>query len=342
MNKNKRLKTFSFALLAVAVSASTSAMAQTQEQLDGNKKPTQEEIQEYSDYNLNPNSLEYQEALERRRLELELNQQLQALENAYQFESQMRGSLPPSSAPDQILEYRRRSDQILQAQNARIYGDVEEIYDTKDLEPQQNKPIKIKVVPGYIATLTFFDSTGSPWPVEYAKAGNESFTMETVGEKGNVVNIDTSQLHNDANASIGLVGMSTNYTITLKSNNKVNTSKMSFRIPERGPEASNEPVVTSSVVENAPPEMYDLLNGRASTLEGAQLMKLKGVEGDAYQYKGMLYIITKHYLRAPARENSVSLPSGLKAYKIYPTSSLQFSVDGERVFATVEKATSLR
>lgn len=349
MIKNKLTTAISLSVVATSLLSGSYAVANesgsndTQKQkTDWNKKPTRDEINEASEFDLNPNSLEYQKAIERRRLELELNQQLQDLENDYNFRQEVSGSLPPSNAPEKILEYRERQDEIMRARSQRINGDVDEIYDTQDLQTQQNKPIKINVVPGYIATLTFFDSTGEPWPVEYAKAGNQNFAMETVGEKNNVINIDTSQLYGDANASIGLVGMSTNYTITLVSNNKKNTSKMSFRIPERGPEASNEPILTSSVVENAPSEMYDILNGRASTLKGLQNMKIKGVEADGYMYNGMLYIVTKHYLRSPARENSVSLPSGMKAYKVYPTSTLQFSVDGSTVFATVEKAINRR
>jgi hypothetical protein len=160
--------------------------------------------------------------------------------------------------------------------------------------------------------------------------------MKVAGASGNIINLDTSSMFADANASIGLVGQNHNYIIRLIANDKKNTSRLSFRVPDRGPEARQQTARTRSVVENAPPEMYDIINGRIHNLDGVKHLNVSGVQADAYEYNGFIYIVSRHNLLSPARENSVSLPSGTTAYKIYPTSSLQFSVDGERVFATIE------
>jgi len=299
-----------------------------------------EVAKEQSQYNLDPNSPEYQEMLARRQLMLELNQMYRALENEYALESEMMNEIP--LPPEKVIEHRKKRQALERANSIRVSGPVNETFDTMNLPMEQKEAIEVYIVPGYLSTLTFFDSTGAPWPIEYAQPGNQSFQMKIAGKKGNIINLDTSEMYSDANASIGLVGQNHNYIIKLVANDKKNTSKLSFRVPDRGPEAKQQIASSRSVVENAPEEMYDIINGRIYNLEGAKNVKISGVEADGYEYNGFLYIVSRHNLLSPARENSVSLPSGTTAYKIYPTSSLQFSVNGEKVFASVEDAIGIR
>lgn len=327
-----------FALSLLSFSLITLAQEGEQENL-GSLSPL-EVAKENSEYNLDPNSPEYQEKLARRQLMLELNQMYQELENQYSMESEMMNDIP--IPPEQVLEHRKKRQELERANSIRVSGPVDETFDTMNLPMDQREAIEVKIVPGYLSTLTFFDSTGAPWPIEYAQPGNESFQMNIAGEKGNIINLDTSDMYTDANASIGLVGQNSNYIIKLVANDKENTSKLSFRVPDTGPEANQQISSSRSVVENAPEEMYDLINGRIYNLEGAKNVKIEGVEADGYEYNGFLYIVSRHKLISPARENAVSLPSGTTAYKIYPTSTLQFSVNGERVFASVEDAIGTR
>lgn len=297
-------------------------------------KQKMDEAKEKSSYELSPDSDAYIDLMNREQLKRELNNLYNQMDNEYSLENQMNNELP--LPPEDIIKYRKRKMEVEKAQNIPITS-VNEEYRTENLDMQQNKPIRINIVPGYLATLTFFDSTGQPWPVEYAQPGNDSFQMSVAGKEGNVININTNSGYTSANASIGLADMSTNLTVTLNANQNSNTSKLEFRIPEQGPNADTGPIQTSSMVENAPSEMFDFINGRIYNLPGAKSMKVNGVDAEAYVYNDFMYVISKHNLRSPARENSVSLPSGKHAYKIYPTSTLQFAVNGKSVFATVEE-----
>jgi hypothetical protein len=326
------------ALSFLSLSSGTLAVEDTEKDLSS--LSPREVAKQESQYNLDPNSPQYQEMLARRELMLELNQMYQALENQYSLESEMLNEVP--LPPEKILEHRKKRQEQERASSIRVSGPVKETFNTMNLPMEQKEVIEVKIVPGYLSTLTFFDSTGAPWPIEYAQPGNESFQINIAGEKGNIINLDTSNMYADANASIGLVNQNHNYIIKLVANDKENTSKLSFRVPDTGPEANQQISTSRNVVENAPEEMYDIINGRIYNLEGAKNVKISGVEADGYEYNGFLYIVSRHNLLSPARENSVSLPSGTTAYKIYPTSSLQFSVNGKRVFASVEDAIGLR
>lgn len=338
-----------FLKTAIAISVASfclSANAQEQDEtendntIQGQVLSPIERAKEVSGYNLDPESPEYQELIARRQLLLELNQMYQELENSYAIENQLKNEIP--IPPEKILEQRKKRLEQQRAQTIRVSGPVDESFETKDLPVEQKKPIEINIVPGYLSTIVFFDSTGAPWPVEYAQPGNSNFQINIAGKHGNILNLDTSSLYQDANASIGLVDQNHNYIIKLVSNDKKNTSKLNLRVPDRGPEASKEVANSRSVVENAPDEMYEIINGRSYNLEGIKNVKISGVEADGYEYNGFLYIVSRHNLISPARENSVSLPSGTKAYKIYPTSTLQFSVNGNRTFASVEDEIQLR
>lgn len=290
------------------------------------------------EYEVDINNPEYKKIINRRKATLDLSNQLQAEENSASLDSQYneRYPLPPSS----IIDMRKKDQELNKAKSIRIGAPVKETFSTVNLEPDQQTPIEIKVVPGYISTLTFFDSTGSPWPVEYAKPGDKSFSFTLVGKSGNILNIDTSKLYADSNASIGLVGMDTNFTITLVANDTENTTKKSFRIADRGPKAKNDVIMGDDTVDNAPNEMFDIINGRLDSLKNIKPLKVNGVQADAYSYNKFTYIVSKYKMLSPARENSMSLPNGKTIYKIYPTSSLTFSVDGKMIFANVENEIS--
>lgn len=293
---------------------------------------------EDDEYEVDINNPEYKKLIKRRKAVLDLNNQIQVEENNASLDAQYNEKypLPPSS----IINMRKKDYELDKAKNVRIGAPVKETFSTVNLDPDQQKPIEIKVVPGYISTLTFFDSTGSPWPVEYAKPGDKSFSFTLVGKAGNILNIDTSKLYADSNASIGLVGMDSNFTITLVANDTENTTKKSFRIGDRGPKAKNDVIMGDDTVDNAPSEMFDIINGRLEGLKNIKPLKVNGVQADAYSYNKFTYIVSKYKMLSPARENSMSLPNGKTVYKIYPTSSLTFSVDGKMVFANIENEIS--
>lgn len=334
MRKRENKKYLKGIIALSLISLSSTALADENSLKDTENLTPLQIAKQKSNKNLDPNSVKYQELLAQRELMLELNRMYNELENKYSLNNEMRNEL--LLPPEEIVKHRIKRQEIKKANSIRVTGPVKEIFDTRDLPMEQLKPIEVKIVPGYLSTITFFDSTGSPWPVEYAQPGNKTFSMSVAGEKGNIINLDTSEMYSDANASIGLVGQNSNYIIKLVANDKENTSKLSLRVPDRGPEASEIRINSRDIVENAPEEMYDIINGRVGSLKDAKNLSITGVEADGYKYNGFMYIVSRHTLLSPARENAISLPSGTTAYKIYPTSTLQFSVNGERVFATVK------
>lgn len=327
----EHFKRFTLSAIALTVmSISSVAYAQAQSATDQQATSNSTSNQDSEGAQLTP---EMEAMLEERRIKLELKKRLDEMEKTSDKERQLDGAI--DLTPEEILKLRLKLLQEEKAKNIPVTGPIKSLIENQPLDVDNQKPIHIKTAPGYVSSLVFFDSTGAPWPIEYARPGNDTdFTIESAGSEANVATISAGRNFVQGNAIIGLVGLPTTVILDLQSNNDEVHSRMSFRIPQPGPNAKQMSVVTRDVVENAPKEMFDLLNGRK--LPGSKNMRIRGVNSaEAYLYKGYIYISTPHTLLWPAALNSVSLPTGKKAYRIQNHQNLIFSVNGDRVHAKV-------
>lgn len=276
---------------------------------------------------------DYLKALQDRQRAHEVKKAMDALDAGYAKEQAQKKLRPFSS--DEILQNRIKDTEIERAANIPIINS-KQIISSENLDVDNPKPIIIRTSPSKVSSIIFFDSTGAPWPIEYALPGDEEmFTITPAGSEKNVATIIAGKNFVQSNAVLGLVGLPTTIVLELQADPYNTDSRKSLRLPRTGPKAKQISVATQDLVENSPPELLSLMNG--SKLAGSKLLKLDGVKsGNAYLYNGYIYLTSKYILMWPAALNSASSPTGKNVYKLHKSAkNLIFSVDGEKAYAKI-------
>ncbi|MDU8351227.1 DotH/IcmK family type IV secretion protein [Pseudomonas syringae pv. actinidiae] len=239
-------------------------------------------------------------------------------------------------SPDEISRMRRLDTEVSKAKNAPLKNLQLDIT-SDELDVDVNKPITLRVARGYNATLVFFDQSGSPWPVEGDVIHDKnSFSSTVVSKTKHIVSFDIAEDFSESTAMITLEGHSVPIIVKLVGSDSVVDSRKTIRVLKYGPNAEIEPFVHNEL-ENVSPDMLNILEG--GNIPGdAKRYVLNGVSGDAYLYKGDLYVRTRAMLMSPPWKQSVVSNSGYRLYKMKPSSVLLFSNNGERQEATVESA----
>lgn len=276
---------------------------------------------------------DYLKALQDRQRAHEVKKAMDALDSGYAKEQAQKKLRPFSS--DEILQNRIKDTEIERAANTPIINS-KQIITSENLDVDNPRPIVIRTSPSKVSSIIFFDSTGAPWPIEYALPGDEEmFTITPAGSEKNVATIIAGKNFVQSNAVLGLVGLPTTIVLELQADPYNTDSRKSLRLPRMGPKAKQVTVATQDLVENSPPELLSLMNG--SKLAGSKLLKLDGVKsGNAYLYNGYIYLTSKYILMWPASLNSASSPTGKNVYKLHKSAkNLIFSVDGEKAYAKI-------
>ncbi|MFK4132030.1 DotH/IcmK family type IV secretion protein [Pseudomonas luteola] len=236
--------------------------------------------------------------------------------------------------PVQIEQMRQRDVEVKKARNAPL-KDVKLNISSEDLDVDVNNPITLRVARGYDATLVFFDQSGSPWPVEGDVVHDKSsFNSNVVSKTRHIVSFEISSDFSESTAMITLEGHSVPLIVKLVGSDSIVDTRKSIRVLKYGPNAHVEPFVVNEL-ENVSPDMLKILEGGNIPAE-AKRYAISGISGEAYLYKGDMYVRTRASLMSPPWKQSAVSNSGYKVYRMKPTSVLLFSNNGERIEATVE------
>lgn len=269
------------------------------------------------------------------------DQQLQELRDILKADSRTEAyqktldeSYPMS--PNEISRMRVLDSEVSKAKNAPLKRLKLEI-SSDELDVDVNKPIVLRVARGYNATLVFFDQSGSAWPVEGDVIHDKnSFSSSVVSKTKHIVSFDIAEDFSESTAMITLEGHSVPIIVKLVGSDTVVDSRKTIRVLKYGPNAKIEPFVHNEL-ENVSPDMLAILEGGNIPADAKRYI-LNGVSGEAYLYKGDLYVRSRAMLMSPPWKQSVVSNSGYRLYKMKPSSVLMFSNNGERVEATVESA----
>lgn len=237
--------------------------------------------------------------------------------------------------PETIVELRKILKNLEKARNSPISGPVVQEMKTISLDLNAPKPIDLHVAKGYASSIVLFDATGQPWPASGDVIGDpDSFESHPSNENSSVIAFEIKKEFSESNALLNLKGMHTPIVLRLIGSESIVDSRLSIRIPKEGPLAKQTISVTPQVVTNDP-NILNILSGQFDALsEGAKYV-LSGVNGEVYEMAGELYIRSEHKLVIPPAKQSVTGPTGMSVYKIVPTQTLTFSVDGKLVDASI-------
>lgn len=239
--------------------------------------------------------------------------------------------------PEQIIHLRTllRSAEI--AKTKPLNGGIKNNIRTIDIDVDAPKPITLNVAPGYASSIVFFDHSGSPWPIDGDIIGNKMAFDSKQGSKesNHSAVFEIKQDFVESNALINLVGLSVPIVIKLNGNDQNVDARLSVRIPKFGPNAQLQ-TYSSGELQTASAEALKVLDG--DKLPNGKRYKLNGLSGEVTYVNRTLYIRTKANLISPPWKDVVHSNTGYKVYELPPVNNLLFSVDGEMVNATIEKA----
>ena len=202
-----------------------------------------------------------------------------------------------------------------------------------------NKPPVLRIAPGYVTTLAFVDSTGSPWPVSSVTLGNPNFykVVQPSGEK-HIITVSALKEYVDSNLALTFQGKHMPVTIQLKTvsgKQESTDSLVVFKTDRRGPNA-REPTFGPTPEPTASKVMMNFLDrvppGSAKRMELSP--RIGGVS--MWSYEGSLYVRTEYSVMWPAWKAVSRGPNKVRVYEMPRVSSLMVSREGRSVSIQVE------
>jgi intracellular multiplication protein IcmK len=217
----------------------------------------------------------------------------------------------------------------------------------------------INTVKGYPTAVSFFDSTGQPWPIQWdtnsnpaAIAGGTNCNAQTNGggpsvaaigfyvctpSKGsNVLEITPVSLSPRGGLVVSLEGAPKPLTFLLLSGGGRFDSSLSIHVAERGPHAKVEIMTQSGAPDTGAPFLTAMLDG-APPADAAPL-SVENVSPDglrAWRLGSHVYLRTRYTLLSPEWTASQA-EAGTTVYAIPNTPVVLLSVDGRTVSAELK------
>ncbi|HVV69310.1 MAG TPA: DotH/IcmK family type IV secretion protein [Gammaproteobacteria bacterium] len=199
-----------------------------------------------------------------------------------------------------------------------------------NLSPGATPPV-IRLGAGFVTSLVFVDSTGSPWPIESYSLGNPAAFNIQWDKKSNILLVQAIAAHRIGNLAVILRGLNTPVMIDLSPGQAAMDVRVDLRIPSLGPEA--KPSFTQlPAVEN--PFLLNLLDGIPPP--GAKQLKASDCEDCAWLLDGKLYLRTQYTVLSPGWISSLSSADGTHVYEMQPTPMILVTYNGKTIKLKIE------
>lgn len=194
-------------------------------------------------------------------------------------------------------------------------------------------PPAIRLAQGYVTSLVFVDSAGSPWPLASYDIGDPKTTTIQWDGKSNVVLIQAASPYGDSDLVVRLVGLATPITLQLVSGQRVVDYRTDIHVAGFGPNSKDLPTGTG-LPNSANQLLLNVLDGVAPP--GAKQLMVKGGDCMAWLLGETMYLRTRMTVLSPGWKGRMTSPDGMYAYEIQKSSSVLVSQYGEPVELKIE------
>jgi intracellular multiplication protein IcmK len=199
----------------------------------------------------------------------------------------------------------------------------------------------VKMAPGYVTSLIFYDVTGAPWSVTSQTVGNTDFFQVSRPEvlPGNLLTISPKTNHASTNLVITLADHDLPVSLQLEtvshSDDWETEGLIAFQIDQRGPNASS-PQIGETIKSSATEAMMSFVDN-IPPAEARILVSSPEYTGlSAWIFDEKIYVRTNHNLLWPAWEQTASGAGGkLKVYSLPLVPSIMISVDGSTQYVSL-------
>jgi intracellular multiplication protein IcmK len=249
------------------------------------------------------------------------------------FEALMQQNMPMT--PEQVVRMRQRIDLSQRASAITPNIPPKAVSSTLmiNLAPGATPPA-IRLSQGYVSSLVFVDSTGTPWPIAAFDIGNpKSVNMQWDG-KSNILLIQSVTPYISGDIVVRLVGLPTPITLELVSGQRVVDYRVDIHVSGIGPNTKDLPVGTD-LPNSANQLLLGVLDGIAPA--GSRSLNVAGASNTQVWLLGdKMYLRTRFTVLSPGWVGKMVSPDGMTAYELPKTSSVLISRYGEPVQLKVE------
>lgn len=201
-----------------------------------------------------------------------------------------------------------------------------------NLSPGSTPPV-IRLSQGFVSSLVFLDSTGSPWPIAAYDLGDpQAFNIQW-DKTGNTLMIQANKLYTYGNLAVRLQGLNTPVMLTLIPGQKAVDYRVDLRMQGYGPNAKTMPTE-----EGIPPSANELL---LHILEGvppggSSRLIVSGGDARAWLLRERMYVRTNLTILSPGWIASMTSADGMHAYELQKAPVLLVSWHGKVMQLKVE------
>ena len=244
------------------------------------------------------------------------------------FATMVQGLLPMS--PDQVHRLKQYYDasQFAAAAPAGVPPKPIATSQIVNLAPGSTPPV-IRLSAGFVSSLVFLDSSGSPWPIEAYDLGNpQAFNIQW-DKASNTLMIQASSLYTYGNMAVKLKDLSTPVMITLTPGQKAVDYRVDLRIQGHGPNA--KPMATGEALPGqANPVLLSVLDGIPPP--GGRALSVIGSENSqAWLVDSKLFVRTRLTVLSPSWISKMQSADGMHAYEMLATPMKLVSQNGKAV-----------
>lgn len=237
--------------------------------------------------------------------------------------------------PEQVLKLRQQMDVAQRASAVTPNIPPKAVSSTLmiNLAPGATPPA-IRLSQGYVSSLVFVDSTGTPWPIDSYDIGNPGMVHIQWDGRGNILLLQAVSPYISGDIVIRLVGLNTPITLELISGQRVVDYRVDAHVSGIGPNTKELPTGTD-LPNSANQLLLGVLDGIAPP--GSKSLSVSGANNtQAWMLGDMMYMRTRFNVLSPGWVGKMVSPDGMIAYEIPKTSSVLISRYGEPVQLKIE------
>lgn len=237
--------------------------------------------------------------------------------------------------PEQILRLRQQMDISQRASSVTPNIPPKAVSSTLmiNLAPGATPPA-IRLSQGYVSSLVFVDSTGTPWPIDSYDIGNPGMVHIQWDGRGNIILLQAVTPYISGDIVVRLVGLNTPITLELISGQRVVDYRVDAHVSGIGPNTKELPTGTD-LPNSANQLLLGVLDGVAPP--GSKSLSVSGASNtQAWMLGDMMYMRTRFNLLSPGWVGKMVSPDGMIAYEVPKTSSVLISRYGEPVQLKIE------
>ncbi len=236
--------------------------------------------------------------------------------------------------PQQVVQLRQQIDLAQRAASVPATVPPKPVSSTimVNLAPGTTPPA-IRLAQGYVTSLVFVDSTGTPWPIGSFDIGNPKAVNLQWDGKSNVLILQAVSPYSDGDMVVRLVGLPTPITLELVAGQPIVDYRVDLHVSGIGPNTKDIPVGTP-LPGSANQLLLGVLDGVAPP--GSIPLTVRGADCQAWLLNEKIYLRSRLTVLSPGWFGTMVSPDGMHAYELPKTSSVLISRYGEPAELKIE------